>query len=30
LVFPNGSGGAEILPQILSKASLIEALNRAK
>ena len=28
LVFPKGSGSAEILPQILSKSSLIEALNR--
>ena len=28
LVFPKGSGSAEILPQILSKSSLIESLNR--
>ena len=28
LVFPKGSGSAEILPQILSKSGLIEALNR--
>jgi thiol:disulfide interchange protein DsbD len=29
LVFPKGSGPAEILPQLLSKNSLIKALNRA-
>lgn len=28
LVFPKGSGSAEILPQLLTKTSLIEALNR--
>ena len=28
LVFPKGSGTAEVLPQLLSKTSLIEALNR--
>jgi thiol:disulfide interchange protein DsbD len=29
LVFPKGSGPAEILPQLLTKTSLIEALERA-
>jgi thiol:disulfide interchange protein len=29
LVFPKGPGSAEILPQVLSKTSLIEALKRA-
>lgn len=30
LVFPKGSGQAEILPQLLTKTSLIDALDRAK
>ena len=29
LVFPKGSGPAEILPQLLTKTSLIDALERA-